>query len=291
MPRCQGATVLRSNIALWHLALWHSGTVSCWNVGSEKSRRQHPRGDRRYAHGADQPHHPRRDRRRRARQGRDLQPGQLDQGPHGGQDDRGRRDAAAGSSPAAPSSKAPPATPGMGLAIAAVVKGYKCIFTTTDKQSKEKVDALQAFGAEVIVCPTNVEPEDPRSYYSVSSRLEREDAERLEGQPVRQPVELRRRITSRPARRSGSRPTAGSTHLVSASAPAARSAASGEYLKEKKPASQGVGHRHLRLGLQEVQGDRASSTRTRSTRTSRKASARTSCRRTWTSRSSTTSRK
>ncbi len=60
---------------------------------------------------------------------------------------------------------------GMGLAIAAVVKGYKCIFTTTDKQSKEKVDALRALGAEVFVCPTNVEPEDPRSYYSVSSRL------------------------------------------------------------------------------------------------------------------------
>jgi cystathionine beta-synthase len=63
---------------------------------------------------------------------------------------------------------------GMGLAIAAVIKGYKCIFTTTDKQSKEKVDALRAFGAEVIVCPTNVDPEDPRSYYSVSTRLERE---------------------------------------------------------------------------------------------------------------------
>jgi cystathionine beta-synthase len=60
---------------------------------------------------------------------------------------------------------------GMGLAIASVIKGYKCIFTTTDKQSKEKVDALRAFGAEVIVCPTNVEPEDPSSYYSVSSRL------------------------------------------------------------------------------------------------------------------------
>ena len=63
---------------------------------------------------------------------------------------------------------------GMGLAIAAVIKGYKCIFTTTDKQSREKIDALKAFGAEVIVCPTNVEPEDPRSYYSVSSRLEKE---------------------------------------------------------------------------------------------------------------------
>ncbi len=63
---------------------------------------------------------------------------------------------------------------GMGLAIAAIVKGYKCIFTTTDKQSKEKVDALKAFGAEVIVCPTNVEPEDPLSYYSVSARLSKE---------------------------------------------------------------------------------------------------------------------
>src|SRR2546428_4293805 len=63
---------------------------------------------------------------------------------------------------------------GMGLAIAAIVKGYKCIVTTTDKQSKEKVDALKAFGVDVIVCPTNVDPEDPRSYYSVSSRLERE---------------------------------------------------------------------------------------------------------------------
>jgi cystathionine beta-synthase len=63
---------------------------------------------------------------------------------------------------------------GMGLAIAAIVKGYRCIFTTTDKQSKEKIDALKAFGAEVIVCPTNVEPEDPRSYYSVAARLNRE---------------------------------------------------------------------------------------------------------------------
>jgi cystathionine beta-synthase len=63
---------------------------------------------------------------------------------------------------------------GMGLALAAVVKGYKCIFTTTDKQSKEKMDILKAVGAEVIVCPTNVEPDDPRSYYSVAQRLARE---------------------------------------------------------------------------------------------------------------------
>jgi len=63
---------------------------------------------------------------------------------------------------------------GMGLALAAVVKGYKCIFTTTDKQSQSKVDILRALGAEVIVCPTNVEPEDPRSYYSVAARLAKE---------------------------------------------------------------------------------------------------------------------
>jgi cystathionine beta-synthase len=63
---------------------------------------------------------------------------------------------------------------GMGLALAACVKGYKCIFTTTDKQSKEKMDILKAVGAEVIVCPTNVEPDDPRSYYSVARRLAKE---------------------------------------------------------------------------------------------------------------------
>ncbi|MCO6494016.1 MAG: pyridoxal-phosphate dependent enzyme [Phaeodactylibacter sp.] len=63
---------------------------------------------------------------------------------------------------------------GMGLALAAAVKGYKCIFTTSDKQSKEKIDLLKAAGAEVIVCPTNVEPDDPRSYYSVARRLSEE---------------------------------------------------------------------------------------------------------------------
>ena len=63
---------------------------------------------------------------------------------------------------------------GMGLALGAIVKGYKCIFVTTDKQSKEKADVLKAMGAEVIVCPTNVEPEDPQSYYSVAARLSRE---------------------------------------------------------------------------------------------------------------------
>jgi cystathionine beta-synthase len=63
---------------------------------------------------------------------------------------------------------------GMGLALAAIVKGYKCIFVLTDKQSKEKMDILRAVGAEVVICPTDVAPDDPKSYYSVSRRLSEE---------------------------------------------------------------------------------------------------------------------
>ncbi|HAA58086.1 MAG TPA: cystathionine beta-synthase, partial [Myxococcales bacterium] len=63
---------------------------------------------------------------------------------------------------------------GMGLALACIIKGYKLICVLADKQSKEKVDILRAMGAECVVCPTNVEPEDPRSYYSVSKRLAEE---------------------------------------------------------------------------------------------------------------------
>jgi cystathionine beta-synthase len=63
---------------------------------------------------------------------------------------------------------------GIGLALTAAVKGYKIIFTIPDKQSREKIDMLKAFGAEVIVCPTAVEPQDPRSYYSVAKRLSQE---------------------------------------------------------------------------------------------------------------------
>jgi cystathionine beta-synthase len=63
---------------------------------------------------------------------------------------------------------------GMGLALAAIVKGYKLICVSTDKQSKEKFDVLRAVGAKVIVCPTNVKPEDPKSYYSTSKRISEE---------------------------------------------------------------------------------------------------------------------
>lgn len=63
---------------------------------------------------------------------------------------------------------------GAGLALVAIAKGYKCIFTTTSKQSKEKIDVLQALGADVRICPNDVAPDDPRSYYSVARRLSEE---------------------------------------------------------------------------------------------------------------------
>lgn len=63
---------------------------------------------------------------------------------------------------------------GMGLALAAIAKGYRCIFTMADKQSQEKINILKAVGAEVIVCPTNVSPEDPRSYYAIARKLNKE---------------------------------------------------------------------------------------------------------------------
>ncbi|NER16118.1 pyridoxal-phosphate dependent enzyme [Spongiivirga citrea] len=63
---------------------------------------------------------------------------------------------------------------GMGLALAAIIKGYKMVCVISDKQSKEKMDILRAVGSEVVVCPTNVEPDDPRSYYSTSKRLSEE---------------------------------------------------------------------------------------------------------------------
>src|SRR5438093_11360173 len=63
---------------------------------------------------------------------------------------------------------------GVGLAIAAAIRGYRCIFVMPDKMSQEKISLLRAYGAEVVICPTAVEPESPESYYSVSDRLAEE---------------------------------------------------------------------------------------------------------------------
>lgn len=124
---------------------------------------------------------------------------------------------------------------GMGLALAACVRGYKCIFTTTDKQSKEKVDMLKAVGAEVIVCPTNVEPEDPRSYYSVSKRLSTEV-------PNSWYVNQYDNLANRLAHYEQTGPeiweqTEGKvTHLVVATGTGGTIVGTGKYLKEKNPA-------------------------------------------------------
>src|SRR3954470_1612444 len=123
---------------------------------------------------------------------------------------------------------------GMGLALAACVKGYKCIFTTTDKQSKEKSDILKAVGAEVIVCPTNVEPEDPRSYYSVSKRLATEV-------PNSWYANQYDNLANRLAHYEQTGPeiweqTEGKvTHLVVATGTGGTITGAGKYLKEKNP--------------------------------------------------------
>ncbi len=129
---------------------------------------------------------------------------------------------------------------GMGLAIAAIVKGYKCIFTTTDKQSKEKVDALRAFGAEVIVCPTDVDPEDPRSYYSVSSRLVNETPNSWKANQYDNPSNARAHYES-----TGPEiwdQTEGRVdHLIVGVGTGGTLCGTGRYLKEKKPGVQILG--------------------------------------------------
>ncbi len=123
---------------------------------------------------------------------------------------------------------------GMGLALAAIHKGYKCIFTTTDKQSKEKADILKAVGAEVIVCPTNVEPEDPQSYYSVSKRLATEV-------PNSWYVNQYDNLANRLAHYEQTGPeiweqTEGKvTHLIVATGTGGTVSGTGQYLKEKNP--------------------------------------------------------
>jgi cystathionine beta-synthase len=123
---------------------------------------------------------------------------------------------------------------GMGLALAAIVKGYKCVFATTDKQSKEKVDILKAHGAEVIVCPTNVDPEDPRSYYQVARRLQREI-------PNSWYVNQYDNLANRQAHYEQTGPeiweqTEGKvTHLVVASGTGGTIVGTGKYLKEQNP--------------------------------------------------------
>lgn len=129
---------------------------------------------------------------------------------------------------------------GMGLAIAACIKGYKCIFTTTDKQSREKVDALKAFGADVIVCPTDVDPEDPRSYYSVSSRLEKEIPNSWKANQYDNPSNAQAHY-EQTGPEIWEQTEGKVTHLVVGVGTGGTICGTGKFLKEKNPAIQVLG--------------------------------------------------
>ena len=123
---------------------------------------------------------------------------------------------------------------GIGLALVGAVRGYKLVFTITDKQSKEKVDLLKALGAEVIVCPTAVEPDDPRSYYSVAKKLAKDIPNSFYPNQYENPMnpEAHYRTTGPEIWEDSE---AKSRISFAAWAPAATISGVGRYLKEKNP--------------------------------------------------------
>ena len=123
---------------------------------------------------------------------------------------------------------------GMGLALAAVVKGYKAVFTMTDKQSKEKVDLLKALGAEVIVCPTAVPPDDPRSYHSVADKLTRDISNAYHPNQYQNPAnpEIHYRTTGPEIWEDSEGEI---THFVAGMGTGGTITGVGRYLKEKNP--------------------------------------------------------
>ncbi len=129
---------------------------------------------------------------------------------------------------------------GMGLALVAAVRGYKMVFTITDKQSKEKVDLLKALGAEVIVCPTAVEPEDPRSYYSVAKKLAKEVPNSFYPNQYDNPMNPEAHyLTTGPEIWEDSEGKI--THFVCGMGTGGTISGVGKYLKEKNPKVQIIG--------------------------------------------------
>ena len=124
---------------------------------------------------------------------------------------------------------------GVGLAIAAAIKGYRCIFTIPDKMSSEKVRLLRAFGAEVIVVPTAVPPDHPEYYIQKAKTIVAQHAGRDLGRTSTTTPPTRRRTTRRPGPRSGSRRRGRSRTSCARRAPAAPYPGAGRYLKEKNP--------------------------------------------------------
>ena len=130
-----------------------------------------------------------------AGQGRVLQPRRQRQGPHRAAHGRGRRGLAASCGPAARSSSRRRGNTGVGLAIVAQRKGYRCVFVCPDKVGEDKRNVLRAYGAEVVVCPTAVDPDHPDSYYRTSDRLVERDRRRLEARTSTRTRRTRSRTT------------------------------------------------------------------------------------------------
>lgn len=129
---------------------------------------------------------------------------------------------------------------GVGLAIAAAIKGYRCIFVMPDKMSQEKIQLLRAYGARVVVTPTAVEPDDPRSYYSVANRLVAETPNAILANQYHNPVNPQAHYESTGPEVWAQ--TAGRiTHFVAGMGTGGTITGAGRYLKEQNPAVQIVG--------------------------------------------------
>ena len=129
---------------------------------------------------------------------------------------------------------------GAGVAIAAIALGYKCIFTTTDKQSQEKIDVLRALGAEVHVCPTHVAPEDPRSYYSVAARLARETPNSVHLNQYDNPSNTAAHYEST-GPEIWSETDGRVTHFIAGAGTGGTISGTGKYLKEQNPDTTVIG--------------------------------------------------
>ena len=175
------------------------------------------------------------------RQVRVPEPGRLDEGPGRAQHRRATPSGAGCSGRAAPSSRRPAATPAWAWRWSRRCAATSASSSCPTRCRRRRSPALRAFGARVVICPTAVEPEDPRSYYQVAKRIVAGDAELRSTRTSTTTPPTPRRTTSRRRPRSGSRPAARSTCSSPAWARAARSRGCGRYFKEKKPGFQLVG--------------------------------------------------
>ena len=166
---------------------------------------------------------------------------------------------------------------GASLALLAALRGYKCVFVMPDKMSQEKIAHLRAFGARVVVCPTAVEPEDPRSYYQVAERIARETPNSLLREPVPQPREPRGALPLDRARDLGSRRAASSTSSAPGMGTGGTISGTGKYLKREE-AGASRSSASIRSARSTTTSSRRAASPSRS-RTRSRASARTSSRR------------